>query len=107
MGYGIPCRRPGSAPDGQHASMSGLNEPLALPQSSHALTEMPPMEALYAAFAGAAGEPQHDLTLDPAAMDIHDGDEVSIAASSWAHTLRCTCKIRIWRTARQCAYVIS
>ena len=57
--------------------MSGLNEPLAMPQSSHALTEMPPMEALYAAFAGAAGEPQHDLTLDPAAMDIHDGDEVS------------------------------
>ena len=57
--------------------MSALNEPLALPQASHALTEMPPMEALYAAFAGAAGEPQHDLTLDPAAMDIHDGDEVS------------------------------
>ena len=65
--------------------MSGLNEPLALPQSSHALTEMPPMEALYAAFAGAAGEPQHELTLDPAAMDIHDGDEVSIVGPLLGH----------------------
>jgi hypothetical protein len=56
--------------------MSSHNEPLALPQASHPLTEIPPMEALYAAFAGGSGDPHHELTLDPAAMDIHDGDEV-------------------------------
>ena len=58
--------------------MSGLNEPLAIPQASHPLTEMPPMEALYAAFAGGSGDPHHELTLDPAAMNIHDGDEVCV-----------------------------
>ena len=56
--------------------MGGLNEPLAMPQASHPLPEMPPMEALYAAFAGAPGDSHHELTLDPAAMNIHDGDEV-------------------------------
>lgn len=56
--------------------MGGLNESLAMPQAPHSLTEMPPMEALYAAFAGASGDAHHELTLDPAAMNIHDGDEV-------------------------------
>ena len=49
-----------------------------MPQASHPLSEMPPMEALYAAFAGGSGDPHHELTLDPAAMNIHDGDEVCV-----------------------------
>ena len=70
----------------RHASMGGMNEPMAMPQAPHSLTEMPPMEALYAAFAGASGDAQHELTLDPAAMNIHDGDEVrSLSRSNILH----------------------
>ncbi len=57
--------------------MSGLNEPLGMPHASHPLPEMPPMEALYAAFAGESRDLHHELTLDPAAMNIHDDDAVS------------------------------
>ncbi len=62
--------------------MSGLNEPLGMPRGSHPLTEMPPMEALYAAFAGESRDLHHELTLDPAAMNIHDNDPVSKSAIS-------------------------
>ena len=62
--------------------MTGLNEPLGMPQASHPLTEMPPMEALYAAFAGQSRDLHHEHTLDPAAMNIHDNDPVSKAAVS-------------------------
>ena len=82
--WSCACRHPRAEDSGRLGDMGGAPEPHQLHQLRVPLPlgEMP-MEALDAALAGlAAADPNHELALDPAAMALHDNDDVRLMGAS-------------------------